>query len=49
MSGFFCSWWNCPLEDVAEHQQADCEKHGRDCFDCMEQADALEESVQADG
>lgn len=36
---FKCPWWDCLLEDVTEHQQADCEKNGMDCYDCMEQAD----------
>ena len=37
---FYCKWWDCPLEDVTEHQQADCKKAGVDCLQCMEQADA---------
>lgn len=36
---FFCKWWNCPLEQVDEHQSEQCEKDGRTCVRCMEQAD----------
>lgn len=39
MSGFFCKWWDCPLEQVSEHQQEDCERDGMDCQKCMKQAD----------
>lgn len=39
---FYCKWWDCLLEDVAEHQQVDCEKNGKTCLQCMEQADAEE-------
>lgn len=41
---FRCPWWNCPLEDVAEHQEADCERNGRDCYDCMTQVDEEEDA-----
>ena len=36
---FYCKWWDCPLELVAEHQQEDCERNGMDCQRCMEQAE----------
>jgi hypothetical protein len=36
---FYCKWWDCQLEQVSEHQQADCEKNGMTCQQCMEQAD----------
>lgn len=39
---FYCKWWDCPLEDVSEHQAADCERNGKACLQCMEQADAEE-------
>ena len=39
---FYCKWWDCPLEDVSEHQSADCERDGKTCLQCMEQADAEE-------
>lgn len=35
---FKCPWWDCPLENVAEYQQEDCEKNGMDCYTCMDQA-----------
>lgn len=39
---FYCKWWDCPLEDVSEHQQEECQKNGMNCVQCMEQADAEE-------
>lgn len=40
---FYCKWWDCPLEDVSEYQSADCEKNGKTCLQCMEQADDEED------
>lgn len=34
MGKAFCSWWDCPLEDVAEWQGERCEKDGMTCIDC---------------
>lgn len=44
---FNCPRWGCPLENVVEYQQKDCEKYGMDCWDCMEQAE--NESNEGDG
>ena len=35
MARAFCTWWDCPLEDVAEWQDADCEKNGMLCMTCQ--------------
>lgn len=43
---FFCKWWNCPLEQVDEHQHDQCEADGRNCVRCMEQADEEEDAGQ---
>lgn len=44
---FYCKWWDCPLEEVTEHQDEECQKNGMDCARCMEQAD--EEESACDG
>ena len=39
---FYCKWWDCPLEQVTEHQHEECQRDGMDCVQCMEQADEAE-------
>ena len=36
---FYCKYWDCSLEQVDEHQQEICTKHGMSCEQCMKQAD----------
>lgn len=33
MSGF-CRWYGKDMEDVAEHEQEQCEENGQDCSEC---------------
>lgn len=43
---FYYKYWDCPLEQVAEHQQENCAKHGMSCEQCMKQADEDGEDEQ---
>ena len=40
----YCKWWDCTLEQVDEHQHDQCVTNGRDCVQCMEQADEEEDA-----
>ena len=39
MSDFYCPYWNCPLGEVTDPQQAQCFALGKDCEACMEDAE----------
>lgn len=40
MARAFCTWWDCPLEDVSEWQDEDCLKNGMNCTECPFCSDA---------
>ena len=46
--GFLCPWWDCQLENVSEYQQAECEKNGMNCNQCMKCAAEEEMNNETD-
>ena len=46
MKKMFCRWYEKDMENLAEHEQEQCNENGQDCGNCP---DLIEKEVMEDG